>query len=350
MVDDEEDEASCCSYVRGSGQRSCCVFDEDESEMLSDIERGLTPNPDVVCNQKIKFDKLMKYSLERCGADALATGHYARTSFGPDLEFYDPIRGVKLMKARDLKKDQTFFLSQVQQSALQRTFFPVGGMLKSEVKQLAIDIGLSRLAQKAESMGICFIGPRNFQSFISEYVNARDGNFVNLENGEVVGKHSGVHLWTIGQRCRIGGLPEPFFVVDKNPATQDILVVPGENHPALYTLSLFLEKPHWIHSPPRKLHDCVECAICSRYGHPSVGCYVSTASGSCLVVQLRVPLRAYGVFYRGEECLGSARILRPGPSLFMSDRMKKKKLILDEKDVEFMPIFPGDAGMPSESR
>ncbi|XP_071453843.1 mitochondrial tRNA-specific 2-thiouridylase 1 isoform X2 [Hetaerina americana] len=215
--------------------------------LINDYESGLTPNPDIMCNRHIKFEAFYKHAIEELGGEAISTGHYARTTFGEYLQKFDSTEGVHLLKANDRKKDQTFFLSQISQNALQRSIFPLGCLDKSTVKKIAGEGNLTPLLKKKESMGICFIGSRNFQEFISEYINTHPGNFIDIETAKIVGKHKGIHQWTIGQRCRIGGCKEPYFVIDKDSSTQDILV--------------------------------------------------------------------YAVLYLDEECLGSARILSPGPSL-----------------------------------
>lgn len=162
---------------------SCLIF----SNFIEDYETGYTPNPDILCNRHIKFDYFFRYAKENLGADAVATGHYAKTSFGPFLEHYDRDKSnlkivifctkylcyiftldVRLLRPNCIHKDQTFFLSQVKQNALQLTMFPIGDLMKVEVKEIALKNGLDHVANKKESMGICFIGNRNLKSFISE--------------------------------------------------------------------------------------------------------------------------------------------------------------------------------------
>lgn len=140
------------------------------SDLLRDYETGFTPNPDVLCNKQIKFKHFFEYATNDLGADAIATGHYARTNFGPYLEHYDPKKGARLYCGSDSIKDQSFFLCQIPQKALQKTMFPLGHLMKSEVKKIAADNGFKKIAAKKESMGICFIGNRKFQDFIREVV------------------------------------------------------------------------------------------------------------------------------------------------------------------------------------
>lgn len=142
-------------------------------QFLEDYESGLTPNPDILCNRFIKFDNFFEFatSRDKLGAEAIATGHYARTNFGAYLEKYSPDRNAKLLQAKDVFKDQTFFLSNIPQRALKKTMFPLGDLTKGQVKAIAMDSGMGFLLRKKESTGICFIGQRNFQDFISEVRN-----------------------------------------------------------------------------------------------------------------------------------------------------------------------------------
>ncbi len=159
---------------------------------------GITPNPDIMCNREIKFDPLLKAALD-LGASALATGHYARIS--PPQYENGPAR---LLCAADDFKDQTYFLSSVCGRRLAHVKFPIGHLRKSEVRAIAIERGLPSAA-KRESMGLCFVGKRDFKSFISQYVPpGKPGRFVTVE-GQDMGPHDGAHLYTVGQGARIGG-------------------------------------------------------------------------------------------------------------------------------------------------
>ncbi|XP_046402250.1 mitochondrial tRNA-specific 2-thiouridylase 1 isoform X1 [Ischnura elegans] len=292
------------------------------SNLVNDYESGLTPNPDILCNRHIKFEAFYKHATEELGGDAISTGHYARTTFGEYLQNFDSTKGVHLLKARDERKDQTFFLSQIHQRALQRSIFPLGDMKKSAVKKFAAAEKFAPLLKKKESMGICFIGSRNFQEFISEYVTSHPGNFVDVDSGKIVGRHDGIHQWTIGQRSRIGGCKEPFYIVEKDPSTQNIYVAMGTRHPALYTDLVMTDTPHWIHSPPPQLvkDGVLDCDFRFQHTHSLLKCQVFCAHSGRLIIRLAKPLRAitpgqYAVLYLDEECLGSARITTPGPTL-----------------------------------
>ncbi|XP_074097316.1 mitochondrial tRNA-specific 2-thiouridylase 1 [Cotesia typhae] len=294
------------------------------SYLLGGYQNGITPNPDVICNKNIKFNKFYHYARNHLKADAIATGHYARTSFGPFLEHFNPDKGVRLLKARDEWKDQTLFLAQVQQEPLQRCMFPIGDYVKKDIKKIAIEEGLDRIAAKNESMGICFIGSRTFQNFISEYLEDKPGDFVDMETGRVVGKHRGIHHWTLGQRCRITGQAKAYFVYKKDVETNTIYVAMGHDHPALYTHTIITSKPHWICQEPPELlnsHGVLHCDFKFQHIESYSRCKVYKTANQQLIILVDEPKRAvspgqFAVFFVGDECVGSAPILAPGPSLF----------------------------------
>uniref|UniRef100_A0A8D1DCV8 Mitochondrial tRNA-specific 2-thiouridylase 1 n=1 Tax=Sus scrofa TaxID=9823 RepID=A0A8D1DCV8_PIG len=176
------------------------------SDFLNEYEKGRTPNPDIICNKHIKFSCFFNYAVDNLGADAVATGHYARTSQEDEEVFrqkhirrpeglfrnrFEVRSAVKLLQAADSFKDQTFFLSQVSQDALRRTLFPLGGLTKAFVKKIAAENRLHHVLQKKESMGICFVGKRNFEDFILQYLQPRPGKFISIEDNKVLGTHKG---------------------------------------------------------------------------------------------------------------------------------------------------------------
>lgn len=184
---DGKDETGVCAADKDAedAERTCKLIDIPFVEvnfvkeywnlvfenLIDEYQRGITPNPDILCNYRIKFDLFFKFAKEKLGANYVATGHYARTNIkeiGENLDTDSNITGVKLFQAEDLSKDQTFFLSHVQQSSLQRTVFPIGDLLKTNVRQIANETGLDHVASRPDSTGICFIGKRRFQSFIDQ--------------------------------------------------------------------------------------------------------------------------------------------------------------------------------------
>ncbi|XP_059619835.1 mitochondrial tRNA-specific 2-thiouridylase 1 [Phlebotomus argentipes] len=288
------------------------------TQFLRDYESGLTPNPDILCNRFIKFDNFFAFATraDKLNADAIATGHYARNSFGNFLEHFCPESNVKLLQARDSMKDQTFFLSSVPQRALRRTMFPLGDFTKDQVKTMARDAGMGFLLRKKESTGICFIGHRNFQDFISEYISTKPGKLVDIDTGSVVGSHNGIHNWTVGQRCRLAGFPQPYFIAQKDCNSNIIFVAEGSKNPALYSKVFHTESPYWIAEDclPR-LGEGFECLFRFQHRKPLTKCQLErdSAAPGGLLVTLENPLRAitpgqYAVFYGETECYGCARI------------------------------------------
>ena len=171
--------------------------------MLAEYQKGNTPNPDIMCNQEIKFKLFAETAFEQ-GAEAIATGHYAKT------------RGRDLIMAADANKDQTYFLYRIAPEVIKRTIFPVGDMQKPEVKALAEQIGLA-VAHKPESLGVCFVGEANMRDFLAVFIETKPGEIRELETNELLGHHDGAIFYTIGQRHGLGlttGLP--FYVVRKD--------------------------------------------------------------------------------------------------------------------------------------
>ncbi|XP_031721711.1 mitochondrial tRNA-specific 2-thiouridylase 1 [Anarrhichthys ocellatus] len=307
------------------------------SKLLKEYERGRTPNPDILCNKHIKFNHFHKYALTTLGADAMATGHYARTSQEDEDVFqqthtappstlfrdrFETRNPVRLYKGADLLKDQTFFLSQVSQDALRQTTFPLAGLTKNFVKKIAAEAGFHHVLKKKESMGICFIGERNFENFILEYLEPKPGNFVSIEDGAVMGTHKGWFTLTLGQRARIGGQRDPWFVVDKNTDTGDVFVAPTTNHPALFRDTVRTDRFHWVtFDPPPELvkTQMMECHFRFIHQMPLTPCTVTLNMNGSVWITLSQPVRAltpgqFAVLYKGDECLGSGKIMQLGPS------------------------------------
>uniref|UniRef100_A0A665WZ80 Mitochondrial tRNA-specific 2-thiouridylase 1 n=1 Tax=Echeneis naucrates TaxID=173247 RepID=A0A665WZ80_ECHNA len=290
------------------------------SNLLKEYERGRTPNPDILCNKHIKFNHFHKYAIHTLGADAMATGHYARTSQEDEEVFQQAseIVTVRLYKGADLQKDQTFFLSQISQDALRQTMFPLAGLTKEFVKKIAAEAGLHHVLKKKESMGICFIGERNFENFILEYLEPKPGNFVSIEDGRVMGTHKGWFTLTLGQRARIGGQRDAWFVVDKDIATGDVFVAPTTNHPALFRDTVRTDRFHWLTvDPPAELAktQMMECHFRFIHQMPLTPCTVTLNMDGSVWISLSQPVRAltpgqFAVLYKGDECLGSGKIIQ----------------------------------------
>lgn len=205
--------------------------------MFDEFARGRTPNPDVMCNQEIKFKVFYEQAM-RSGADYIATGHYARTS--RDLLGGSDDKKVDLARAIDKNKDQTYFLYRMSDEATNHVLFPVGGLHKPEVKALAAKHGLD-VAQKKESMGVCFVGEVGMKDFLQTYLDTQPGEIREIESEKVLGYHDGAIFYTIGQRHGLyvgGGLP--YYVVKKDLLNNIIYVSSNLNHPALWTQELAL--------------------------------------------------------------------------------------------------------------
>jgi tRNA-specific 2-thiouridylase len=275
------------------------------SHFLREYAAGRTPNPDVLCNREIKFGVCLEY-MQRLGAAWIATGHYAQ------------IRRVgsrpELLKAVDTAKDQSYFLHAVPAAALAKTLFPIGAMQKAQVRRLAHAAGLP-VFDKPDSTGICFIGERPFEEFLSRYLRTEPGP-IETADGKVVGEHRGLALYTLGQRSglrvggRAGAAAAPWYVADKAAARNALIVVQDQNHPLLLSDAFDVEQMHWI--DPDEAREEIECAVKTRYRQNDLTCSMR-AAGDLHHVTLSRAARAvtpgqYAVFYRGERCLGGGII------------------------------------------
>jgi tRNA-specific 2-thiouridylase len=274
---------------------------------LSEYAAGRTPNPDVLCNREIKFKHFLDAAYE-LGAEAIATGHYARV---------DCVDGqYRLLRAKDRGKDQSYFLHQLGQQQLAATRFPLGDLHKDEVRRIASEQQLPTAAKK-DSTGICFIGERDFREFLGRYLPARTGE-IRDPGGNRVGEHQGVFYYTLGQRegLHIGGLrgraQAPWFVVGKDVERNLLYVDQGHDSPWLQSRSLRSEAMHWIAGqPPAKR---VSCTAQTRYRQADEACQVEVHDDGTVSVQFARPQRAVTpgqslVLYDGDACLGGAVIL-----------------------------------------
>lgn len=268
---------------------------------LAEYRAGRTPNPDVLCNKEIKFRAFLEHALT-LGAEYIATGHYARVEK----------RGgrFRLLKAHDTNKDQSYFLYLLGQKALAHTLFPVGDLEKTEVRRLAHAAGLPN-HDRADSTGICFIGERDFKSFLEQYLPTQPGEMHTLD-GTLKGKHDGLMYYTIGQRqgLGIGGEGEAWYVVGKDVTRNILYVEQGEYHPALYCQALIAGQLHWIAAEPPPWPPQLRAKI--RYRQPDQDC-VASFQNDVLHVGFTTAQRAVApgqsvVFYHDDECLGGGVI------------------------------------------
>ncbi|MFC0677918.1 tRNA 2-thiouridine(34) synthase MnmA [Lysobacter korlensis] len=273
---------------------------------IDEYAAGRTPNPDVLCNREIKFRHFLD-AARQLGAEFIATGHYAR------VECIDG--RYRLLRAQDRSKDQSYFLHQLGQSQLAATRFPLGHLLKTEVRRLAAEARLPTAAKK-DSTGICFIGERDFREFLARYLPAQAGE-IRTPDGRVVGQHPGVFYFTLGQRegLNIGGVrgfePAPWYVVGKDVATNVLYVDQGIENPWLQSQTLWSAEAHWVDgsAPARRF----SCTAQTRYRQRDEVCEVEVGDDGRLVVRFARAQRAATpgqslVLYDGESCLGGAVI------------------------------------------
>ena len=263
---------------------------------LDELEKGRTPNPDIMCNKYIKFDMFAK-EAEKLGADYIATGHYAR------------IKDGKLLRAVDDNKDQTYFLSQVSKEQLKNVLFPIGDMLKPDVRKIAEEYDLIT-AEKKDSTGICFIGERNFNNFLKNYLPNKPGKVVDIRTNEVIGDHIGLMYYTIGQRrgLNIGGTKERMFVVGKDLDKNILYITTGEESEYLITDSCIIDEINYLGDTK-----ITECTAKFRYRQKDVPVTLEWLEDGNIEVKYpqgvkRVTPGQACVLYNGEECLGGGII------------------------------------------
>lgn len=311
--------------------------------MFQEYERGRTPNPDVLCNREIKFDVFMKIALS-LGADFVATGHYCRKSESRIMES----TVYHLLAGRDSNKDQSYFLCQLSQEQLSRTLFPIGELQKSEVRRIAAAQNLIT-AEKKDSQGLCFIGKVRLPEFLQQKLQPKEGPIVEIpasvgkyakslpeptnleeeleflaqkyeyrpEEGKVVGKHTGAHYFTKGQRkgLAVGGTPEPLFVIETDVKQNVIYTGQGKDHPGIYRKALFIarDEEHWIRedlalTPGEELP--VKARI--RYRQPLQQATLHQRDHGLYIVfsepQASITEGQFAAWYLGEELIGSGVI------------------------------------------
>ena len=285
------------------------------SEFLKQYEAGYTPNPDVLCNREIKFNLFLKKAVE-FGCEYLATGHYAQTRTRQSLGINGS--AVELLRGADDNKDQSYFLTAVSGQVFNQVLFPIGHLPKPEVREIAKKMELSTHAKK-DSTGICFIGERKFKTFLNQYLPSKPGRILDQEGNEV-GTHTGIAFFTLGQRkgLGLGGEGEPWFVVEKRVKENELVVVRGENHPALFSPYLIAKEMNWFagQAPDSLFY----CTAKTRYRQKDQPCWVKVLSKESIQVDFHHSERAptpgqYVVLYQNEVCLGGGVIDQVGPPL-----------------------------------
>ncbi len=267
---------------------------------IEELRAGRTPSPDIFCNQRIKFGAF----LDRIGyesVDRVASGHYARLVHARD--------GVRLLRGLDPVKDQTYFLSHLSQEQLQSALFPIGRLHKREVRLLAQRYDLPNKERK-DSQGICFLGTIRYPDFVRHYLGERGGAIVERETGRVLGRHRGFWFFTVGQRQGLGLSGGPWYVVDKFPEENTVVVSHSSLASAVARSEFTAANLHWVCGPPA----VDRLSLKLRHGPQQIPCSLRWSHDrTWLEIHMTRPDRGvapgqFAVFYDGEYCLGAGRI------------------------------------------
>jgi tRNA-uridine 2-sulfurtransferase len=309
--------------------------------MFSEYEKGRTPNPDVLCNREIKFDIFVD-EAKKLGAELVATGHYCRKEI---LETEDGLQ-YRLLAGLDPNKDQSYFLCQLSQKQLSTALFPIGAMLKPEVRRIAESIGLAT-ADRKDSQGICFVGKVDLPVFLQQQLEAKEGNIIEISedfelyketlpekseenllvlsnpyhygprSGRVIGTHKGAHFYTIGQRkgLNVGGKAKPLFIIATDVEKNLVYVGQGEDHPGLYRKALFIQENeiHWVR-PDIALDEgeSERCRVRIRYRQPLQMATLHKLENGLLIVfdekQRGITAGQFAAWYLEDELVGSGVI------------------------------------------
>lgn len=282
-------------------------WDRVFKEFLSEHEKGRTPNPDILCNREIKFKSFLDYAL-KIGADHIATGHYAKIKHQGDHTL--------LMRAKDLNKDQTYFLHEVSGKEFAKCIFPLEGLNKNEVREIAKKNNFIN-HNKKDSVGICFVGERNLKDFLKRFIKFENGNIKDSE-GNIVGTHPGALLFTQGQRqgLNVGGVkdkPElPWYVYDKSIKLNEVYVCQGEFNNLLMSDGLLMEEMKWINKEMKL--DKLDCEVQVRHRGKPVKCTAHfLEKGVEVLFSEKIRAIAPGqsaVLYKNNECLGGGIIAK----------------------------------------
>ncbi len=272
------------------------------SEFLDEYKAGRTPNPDILCNREIKFKEFLKYA-QKLGADHIATGHYARQQLIDEHP--------QLLRGLDKNKDQSYFLYAIDPQALSQSIFPIGGLEKSQVREIAQKLGFEN-HDKKDSTGICFIGERKFKEFLSNYLKPHPGDILSVE-GKKIGQHDGLMYYTLGQRqgMGIGGEGDAWYVAAKDIENNTLYAAQGHDHPALFSREVSVTDIHLINSIDSAMK--INCTAKTRYRQTDQPCQVEFKNDNNAEVIFDQPQRAVTpgqsmVFYSDEVCLGGGII------------------------------------------
>jgi len=262
---------------------------------ITSYEEGLTPNPCVLCNIQFKFDRFSNWCFEN-GADLIATGHYCKTKNG------------YLFKGKDRNKDQSYFLSGISSTVLEKTVFPVGNISKEMVRRIAKRKGLPNQSRK-DSQEVCFIDT-TLEKYLNTNIEQKEGDIIDIDTNKIVGKHTGIHSLTLGQRkgIRIGGSKEPYFVAEKKIEKNIIYIAKGKLNPRLWKQNFELEDINIIHSKNIGIQNGLTAKV--RYGSPEIPCSINWTEKS-IELKKKVWTPSIGqqlVIYKSNECIGGGMI------------------------------------------
>ena len=281
-------------------------WDDVFSTFLKEIDSGLTPNPDILCNRHIKFGRFVEYiNNNHPELDFIATGHYAKIV---------ERSGIKLLaQSKDSVKDQTYFLAEIDKEVLSKILFPLGEMSKSKVREIAIESNIP-VSQKKDSTGICFIGERNFPEFISNYIDKNIGDIIDNETGELLGKHNGVLFYTIGQRkgLNLSGFTDPYFVSKKDVNKNILFVSKGVDNPSLFTSTIFAKSFNFL-VPEELVKDDMDIEFKTRHSEIFYKGKITIISENEIKVISSQKIKAVStgqelVIYKKGICLGGGQI------------------------------------------
>lgn len=285
---------------------------------LDEYKKGRTPNPDIFCNKYIKFGPFLNFAKKN-GCEMIAMGHYAKR--------VDKDGKVYLYKAKDLTKDQSYFLSQISHDQLASCIFPLGDVTKVEVREIAKKLDLKSVMDKKDSTGVCFIGERHFKEFLENYLPAKEGNIVDIETGRILGKHDGVLYYTIGQRkgLGIGGISgevaKGWFVCSKDVKNNILYVASGDEDEHLFSDSADINMINLFNGP---IEDGTHINCKFRYRQADQGVTLYNNSDGSVRLVFDKPYKAVTpgqgcVFYQGDECLGGGII----DKIYYKNQLKK---------------------------
>jgi len=278
---------------------------------LEGLKKGLTPNPDILCNREIKFNVFLN-EAKKMGIDTIAMGHYAKIDAYNDHHV--------LGTPKDNTKDQTYFLHALSSTQLSHALFPLANLTKKEVREIAKEHNLP-VSDKKDSTGICFIGKQKFDEFITQHLKAIPGDFID-DKGKIIGRHKGLICYTLGQRkgIGIGGMKEtetannthnPWYVAKKDIVSNTLTIVQDTNHPLLMNQNVEASHMHWVLDKAPKIGDKLMAQV--RYRQQKQACTVTQANDGKVLVRFDTPQRAVTlgqslVLYDGEYCLGGGFI------------------------------------------